>query len=216
MAVLASRSDWSQDLLSTVQAKRIETSDVPEDIIARLRSHNEESLNVLMAELFPEETSPTTTLARRQIVRVDNVLVTGTGNPYAGENLFMERCANCHKLFFKGGNIGPDLTNYQRDNLGTMLSSVIDPNSEIREGYQYYLIETVDGRALSGFLVERDSQVTVMRGLEGVDITLRQSDIQEIRPMERSLMPEGLLNDLDDQQLRNLFAYLRISQPITR
>lgn len=216
MAVLASRSDWSRGLLSMIQAERIKTSDVPDDIIARLRSHNEDSLNELLAELLPGKTPPASPLARRQIARVDNILVTGTGNPYAGENLFMERCANCHKLFFKGGNIGPDLTNYQRDNLGTMLSSVIDPNAEIREGYQYFLIETVDGRTLSGFLVERDSQVTVLRGLEGVDITLRQSDIREIRSMERSLMPEGLLDDLDDQRLRDLFAYLRISQPITR
>jgi hypothetical protein len=29
-------------------------------------------------------------------------------------------------------------------------------------------------------------------------------------------MPAGLLNGLDDTQLRNLFAYLRISQPITK
>ena len=31
-----------------------------------------------------------------------------------------------------------------------------------------------------------------------------------------SLMPEGLLDGLDDQQVRDLFAYLRIPQPISR
>jgi cytochrome c553 len=30
----------------------------------------------------------------------------------------------------------------------------------------------------------------------------------------RSLMPEGLLDDLDDQQIRDLFAYLRRSRPL--
>lgn len=128
----------------------------------------------------------------------------------------MERCASCHKLFFKGGQVGPDLTNYQRDHLGTMLTSIVDPNAEIREGYQYYAIEMTDDRSLTGFLVDRDPQVVVLRGLDGEDITLRQAEIREMRPMGRSLMPEGLLEALSDQQLRDLFAYLRISQPITR
>ena len=216
LAVLASRSDWSRELLSAIQAERVRISDIPEDIVARLRSHNEDRLNADLTELFPEKRQPVSASSQQQIALIEDVLRTGTGNPYQGESIYMERCASCHKLFFKGGNIGPDLTNYQRDNLGTMLTSVVDPNSDIREGYQYYLIETADERSLSGFLVERDSQVTVLRGLEGEDITLRQSDILETRSMERSLMPEGLLGDLDDQQLRDLFAYLRISQPITR
>jgi putative heme-binding domain-containing protein len=147
---------------------------------------------------------------------IQRKLAAGTGNPYAGETLFMDRCAGCHKLFFKGGRIGPDLTSYQRDNLGTLLTSIVDPNAEIREGFEYYLIETRDGRSVSGFVVERDTQITVVRGFEGEDILLRTEDIQKFQPMERSLMPEGLLDDLNDQELRDLFAYLRLSQPISR
>ena len=78
------------------------------------------------------------------------------------------------------------------------------------------LLETKDGRSLSGFLVERDAQVVVLRGLDGEDIPLRQADVKELRPVGRSLMPEGLLDGLGDRELRDFFAYLRISQPITR
>jgi putative heme-binding domain-containing protein len=49
----------------------------------------------------------------------------------------MKQCAACHKLFHKGGNVGPDLTPYQRGNLETLLTSVIDPSAEIREGFEY-------------------------------------------------------------------------------
>jgi putative heme-binding domain-containing protein len=129
--------------------------------------------------------------------------------------MFTARCAACHKLFFKGGNVGPELTTYQRDNLGTMLMSIVNPNAEIREGFQYYTVETKDGRTLSGFFVDRDNQVTVLRGLEGENITLRASEIAELQPMGRSLMPEGLLDGMSEQELRDFFAYLRISQPIT-
>ncbi|MBP6602652.1 MAG: c-type cytochrome, partial [Verrucomicrobiales bacterium] len=151
-----------------------------------------------------------------KIGEVEEVLKSGTGSPYDGEAIFMQRCASCHKLFFKGGKIGPELTSYQRDDLGTMLISIINPNAEVREGFQFISVVTKDGRTLTGFEVERDLQVTVLRGLDGQDITLRAEEITEVTPMGRSLMPEGLLEGLDQQQLRDFFAYLRISQPISR
>jgi len=40
--------------------------------------------------------------------------------------------------------------------------------------------------------------------------------VLEVRPTGRSLMPEGLLDGLDDRQLRDFFAYLRSSQPFSR
>jgi len=139
----------------------------------------------------------------------------GPGNPYAGEATYLQRCASCHRLFFKGGDIGPELTRYQRDNLGTLLLSVVDPNAEIREGYQYITIETRDGRSLAGFEVDRDNRVTILRGLDGQDVTVTAEEIREVEPMGRSLMPEGLLEGLTPQQLRDFFAYLRISQPFS-
>ncbi len=97
-----------------------------------------------------------------------------------------------------------------------MLLSIINPNAEIREGYQYYGVETADGRTLSGFVVDRDNQVTVLRGLGGENVTLRAAEIKDLQPLGQSLMPPGLLDGLTDQQLRDFFAYLRISQPISR
>jgi hypothetical protein len=64
--------------------------------------------------------------------------------------------------------------------------------------------------------VDRDNQITVLRGLEGENITLRSAEIAGLQPMGRSLMPDGLLEGMTEQEVRDLFAYLRISQPITR
>ncbi|MBV8881499.1 MAG: c-type cytochrome, partial [Planctomycetaceae bacterium] len=153
---------------------------------------------------------------RKRIDEITAILKDGTGNPYAGEATFTERCAKCHKLFFKGGSVGPDLTQYQRDNLGTMLISIVNPSAEIREGYQYYLVATTDDRVLSGFFVDQDNQVKVLRTLEGENVTLRASQIKAIKAAGQSLMPTGLLDGLKDQQLRDFFAYLRITQPITK
>ena len=216
LALLASRAEWSQRLLETVKSGRIAANTVPRDMVERMRQHEPKQVQVLLAELYPEKPAAGVTDFIAKIADVEAKLKAGQGNPYAGEALFQENCSSCHKLFFKGGRIGPELTAYQRDNLGTMLISIVNPNAEIREGFQYFSVTTNDGRSLSGFLVERDAQILVLRGLEGEDITLRQADVRLLTPMGRSLMPEGLLDGMTEQQLRDLFAYLRISQPITK
>jgi putative heme-binding domain-containing protein len=117
-------------------------------------------------------------------------------------------------LFGQGGQIGPDLTYFKRDDVGNMLLSIVNPNAEVREGYENYLIETKDERSLNGFLVDKDNQVVVLRGLDGQNVTLEQKDIAAMRAADTSLMPEGLLDAFNDEQVRHLFAYLRSTQPL--
>ena len=40
------------------------------------------------------------------------------------------------------------------------------------------------------------------------------SEVAAMEPLGGSLMPEGLLAGLTDQQVRDLFAYLRSTQPL--
>ncbi len=214
ISALASRPAWSRALLDALERGYLAPAAIPADAADRLRLSRDKVIATRAGSLLPPPTNAANFQTR--IETITAALKAAPGNPYAGEATFTARCASCHKLFFKGGNVGPDLTSYQRDNLGTMLLSIVNPDAEIREGYQYQLVETTDGRSLGGFVVDRDNQVTVLRGLGGENITLRAGEISEIQPMGRSLMPAGLLDDLGDQELRDFFAYLRISQPISR
>jgi putative membrane-bound dehydrogenase-like protein len=213
--LLLHRVAWTRSLLVGLGSGRVNLSVVPSEVAERLRSHRDPELAGQASRLMPPTPGGAGIDFQRQIATIGSVLKAGPGNPYAGESIYLERCAGCHRLFFKGGDIGPDLTRYQRDNLGTLLTSIVHPNAEIREGYQFITIETRDGRSLAGFQVDRDHQVTVLRGLDGQDVVVRAGEIQSVEPMGRSLMPEGLLEGLSPQQLRDLFAYLRISQPIS-
>jgi len=214
--LLGSRVKWTQSLMVGLQSGELSLSLVPGDVAERLRTHRDKTISDTAAKLFPKATVESGYDFKKKLAAVETALKRGAGNPYAGEAVFTERCASCHKLFFKGGNIGPDLTIYQRDNLGTMLISIVNPNAEIREGFQFISVETKDGRSLSGFQVDRDNQVTVLRALDGQDVTIAAQDIKQVQPMGRSLMPEGMLEGLTEQQLRDFFAYLRISQPISK
>jgi putative heme-binding domain-containing protein len=215
LTLLTSRELSTAALLDALMTERLSPSLIPADLVDSLRSHRGVSIRSAVERIFPKTESTGIDFAAK-IAAVEVALKKSPGSPYAGEEIYMQRCASCHKLFFKGGNLGPELTSYQRDDLGTMLISIINPNAEIREGYQFITITTKDGRTVSGFQVDRDNQVTVVRGLDGQDVTLTAGEIAEVLPMGRSLMPEGLLEGLDEQQWRDLFAYLRISQPISK
>jgi putative heme-binding domain-containing protein len=151
---------------------------------------------------------------QEQMAKLTHVLGADVGNPYPGKKLFGVTCAKCHQLFGQGGLIGPDLTTFKRDDLGNMLLNVVNPSAEIREGFENLLIVTTDGRTITGFLVDKDQQVVVLRGTDGQNITIAQDQIEEMLPQRKSLMPEGLLKELSEQQVRDLFAYLRSTQPL--
>ena len=207
------RGERAAALLAAIGPKKIPSRHFDQDLLARLALHEDNKTKSLLLKNFPDAQKPTPSL-RADALR--KILSARPGDPYAGEPIFTARCASCHKLFFKGGDVGPDLTRYQRDDLGTMLISILEPNAEIREGYENVVVTTTDERILSGFLSDEDTNSIVIRSFDGSDITIPRAQVKTLKPAGRSLMPAGLLNGLDDTELRNLFAYLRISQPITK
>src|SRR6185503_817525 len=107
------------------------------------------------------------------------------------------------RLFNQGGEIGPDLTPYRRDDLATLLLSIVNPSAEVREGFEALLATTKDGRVLTGFLADRDNQVLVLRGVDGQSVTIQQDEISELAPLGQSIMPEGLLDALPEDAVRD-------------
>jgi len=214
--LLGNRPAWSRDLVDAIADGRIPRSAVGSDLTHRLRLHKDPQLLILLDRHLPVTAPASSAALRSRIEAVRRIISDQPGDPYKGEPLFTDRCGGCHTLFFKGGKIGPDLTSYQRDDLGTMLLSIIDPNAEVREGFVNHVVTTRDGRTLGGFLADQDANVIVLRGFDGADISLPRKDITSIFPAGRSLMPEMLLDEMSEGEIRDLFAYLRQSQPIVR
>lgn len=127
----------------------------------------------------------------------------------------VKHCLNCHQLFGEGAKIGPDLTAVDRKNLEVLLPNVIDPGAVIREGFQQYVVTTADGRVLTGLLAENTKELVTVLDAKGVRTTIRAKEIDSLVRAETSLMPEGILDPLSDQELRDCFAYLR-SEPAKR
>ncbi len=103
-----------------------------------------------------------------------------TPDPYHGKELYNQRCAACHTLHSEGGNIGPELTGYQRQDLQSLLVAILRPNAEIREGYENYLVKTKDGQTLAGFIADQDEHVIVLRPAGGQPVPIDQSNIESL------------------------------------
>ncbi len=213
-SILASRKAWALELLTAVNANRVDRAGISTDVVRRMTVFRDERIAQLITRHFGSVEGATTAEMQREIERLAKALKAQNGDPYQGKKLFNTQCAKCHTLFNQGGQIGPDLTTFKRDDLDNMLLNVINPSAEIREGFETLVVTTNDGRTVSGFLVDRDSQVLVIRGSDGQNVTIPKNNIEETLTQRISLMPDGLLKDYSEQQVRNLFAYLRSTQPL--
>ncbi len=213
-ALLSSRSVWSTRLVDAVNAGQVAASLISEQTLRRMLIHQDSELKQKIEEQWGEVAGASTAQMQAEISRVSNLLTSGSGNPKQGKALFMQNCGRCHLLFEEGGRIGPDLTPFARDNTERMLTNIINPNLEIREGFENFIVLTNDGRVLNGFLADKDNQIVILRGVDGQNVILQKTDIEEMKAVPQSVMPEGSLKTLNDQQLRDLFAYLRSSQPV--
>jgi putative membrane-bound dehydrogenase-like protein len=213
-SVLASRKAWTLALLDAVADSRIPHDSIPSADVKKLLLRPDETVAGRVKSLFGEVQGATTAEMRAQVDRLHDVVLTGSGNPYNGKQLYAASCGKCHRLFEDGGRIGPELTSYKRDDLRRMLLNVVNPSAEIREGFENYVAITDDGRTLNGFIMDQDTQVVTLRGADGQTMVLPRDEIEELKAVPVSLMPEGLLKDLSEQQVRDLFAYLRATQPL--
>lgn len=211
--LLASRASWAADLLGLFELQPSISQQVPVDAVVRLRLHDNPALQQQVDRWWPARKSEVLT-DPAEMQRVEAALSSGDADRYRGRELFAQHCAKCHQLFRQGGNIGPNLTAYQRDDRARMTLNIVNPSIEVREGFEMWLAFIDDGRVINGFLVDRNAQVVVLRGADGQNVTVPRDQLDELQRSRLSLMPAGLLKSLSDQQVRDLFAYLRSSQPL--
>ncbi len=128
-------------------------------------------------------------------------------NASNGRRVFSTSCAQCHRLFGGTGDIGPDLTGSNRANLDYVLQNILDPSAVLGKDYQLTLINTVDGRVLSGIVKsETDSAVTLRTINDTIVVAKRDIDDRQLSQM--SMMPEQLLDKLEFEEVRDLVRYL--------
>lgn len=130
------------------------------------------------------------------------------GDIERGRKLYASRgCAQCHGA---GSGLGPDLSGitsrFSRDDL---FIAIALPNRDVSPRYQTTLVETKSGKVYTGMQVYDSADVRVLRNSVNQTYRIETRDIESERKLTKSLMPEGLLKDLKDDDLSDLYAYLK-------
>src|SRR5439155_2232648 len=94
-------------------------------------------------------------------------------------------------------------------NTDFLVTSIIDPSAVIRNEYVAYLVATNDGRLLTGLMVESTPKTITLLDARNERTILAREDIESIHPSPQSLMPENVVDDLDEQQIRDLLSYVQ-------
>lgn len=205
---LASRKSWALVLLKQVNNWRVKPADIPPDVVQRLRTYTDVEIREAVEKAFGKPSEINSSEKVAEIGRLTQVLSTGQGSAEAGEKHFTKRCASCHRLFGKGQSIAPPLDNYDRGNLKFWLPAIVAPSIEIREGFQSYVALTKDDLIVTGMIAARDQRSITIRTADSQLVVIPAEEIEELRALPTSLMPDDLLNELSDDDLRDLFAYL--------
>jgi putative heme-binding domain-containing protein len=116
-------------------------------------------------------------------------------------------CAQCHTLFGEGGRIGPELTGGNRADLDYLLSNVLDPSAVLAKEYMPVVAELKSGRVVTGLLRAEDpASITLATTTE--TLVIAKDDIEERSTSNVSMMPDDLLKNLSDDDVRSLAGYL--------
>ncbi|MGC3960761.1 MAG: DUF1080 domain-containing protein [Verrucomicrobiota bacterium] len=207
---LAGRPAYARRLLAAVEANQIPKTDLTADLIQQLRNLKNSDVDALLAKVWGA-TRESSADKKAEIAKVRNIFFAGGSSPgdaWRGRTVFTKTCAQCHTLFGTGGKVGPDLTGSNRGDLEYILENMLDPNAVIPNDYLSWNIETKDDRSLTAILKEQtEHAVTVVTATE--TLTVPRNEIASMKQGTLSMMPEGLLTPLTDQEIRDLIIYLR-------
>ncbi|MEQ8525623.1 c-type cytochrome [Gracilimonas sp.] len=129
-----------------------------------------------------------------------------------GRNAFFATgCASCHRFNGYGGNIGPDLSTIGlRSSVEVLLEDIIHPSSMISDQYSSSEVTLKNGDLILGLVVEEADTIKIYpRNADQLPITVHKEEVSSIEPSSISQMPADLLNPLNEEELRDLIAYLR-------
>jgi putative membrane-bound dehydrogenase-like protein len=203
---LFARADRLPALLDAIEKKTILPQQLDPARVAQLRKLPDAKLRKRAEALLLGAIDAN----RQKVIDAYKSALDLPAEPEKGKALFKKNCATCHKLEDVGVEVGPDLRSALRDKTGEqLLISILDPSREVDRRYTNYLVETTGGRSFSGMIAaETATSVTLRRAEKAEDVILR-TQIESITDTGKSLMPDGLEQQLSKQDLADLIAYLR-------
>lgn len=206
---LASRPSFTLALLDAVERGDVARNEITPFVARQLVGMKNDQVTKRLEQVWGQVQATTGEKAaviakHKQHLSTD---VLSSADRAHGRAVFSRTCAACHKLFDEGRKVGPDLTGAQRMNIDYVLENLVDPNALVGRDFQMTIIVTTDGRTLNGIVTgEDDKSVSIQTQNDA--LVLPKDEIETREQSRLSLMPEGQIDKMSTEDLRDLVSYL--------
>ncbi len=203
---LVARTDRASKLLDAIVDGRLTARDLNADQARRLLNHRDDGVRDrarnLLASRMPAD--------RAEVLERYRDALTMPGDVDRGRAVFRRACTTCHRIEGVGVDVGPNVSDNWNKSKESLLTNILHPNAASDAEYLTYTLSTVDGQILNGLIASETASSLTIRRAEGETSTVLKADVDEIRADGTSLMPEGLEQDIDVQQMADLLEYLKL------
>ena len=151
--------------------------------------------------------SPTAT--RGEVIAKFRPALNLVGDAGRGRAAFSRLCVGCHQLGELGHEVGPDLHAVANHPPEKLLANILDPSADVQPGFNAYQAQLVDGTELYGLIAAETGNSLTFKLADGTPRLVLRKDVAALRGSNLSLMPEGLENGLQPQDLADLIGFLK-------
>lgn len=210
MSILVSRPSFANAMLDAMARGTIPREDLTSYHVRQLHSLGNAELSKKVSEVWGDlrDSSEDKRKLMADLKQQLTDPVLAQANLSRGRFTFQQTCAKCHRLYGEGEQVGPDLTGSNRNNLDYLLENIVDPSAVVNKDFRMTVIVLVDGRILNGVITAQNDRTMTFQTLTE-KLTINKDDIEETKVTSLSPMPEGLLQTMSPDQIRDLIAYLR-------
>jgi putative heme-binding domain-containing protein len=161
---------------------------------------------------LPKPIGPGKKWTTEDVVALEAKLKSGR-NFKNGERAFAAaRCIVCHRFGGDGGATGPDLSQVAgRFGIKELAESIVEPSKVISDQYKASVVRTTDDKTITGRIVnDAGGKYTIVTDPEDSSkvVELKKDDVASVKPSNISLMPENLINALNENEVLDMLAYM--------
>lgn len=212
---LLGRASGVKAFLAAIDGGKIPKADLTAPLVTQIQGMKDPALDAWLAKNWGavKETSADkqAMIAKyKEFLHPDLIL---RADMNRGRALFAQTCVVCHTMWGTGGHIGPELTGGYED-VDYLLSNILDPNAIIGKDYQQTFVKTKDGQIVAGIVTQDTDTAISLKNLAGEVVTVQKADVASTEVSPASMMPEGLLATMHEEDVRDMFLYLRQKQQV--
>jgi putative heme-binding domain-containing protein len=202
--VLLGRPAWAAALLAAVERGDVTSADLDAARRQVLLTHAEAAIRRRAEKALAGEANSD----RAKLVADYRDVAALGGDAARGREVFVKRCAGCHKLGEIGHAVGPDLAAITNRSFEAVLIATLDPNRAVEDKFLNYTALTHDGRQISGMLAAETGNSITLLAQDGKQEVVLRSDLDQLKSSGKSLMPEGLEKDMSRQDFADVIVYI--------